>query len=1125
MSEEDSENDEMNKNIIIEQYSSKEFYPLNPEDYPKYSYSFTNTLYNSRLNYNDNPLIHRKYIGQFVLEEKLGQGTFGIVVLATHQLTGEKVAVKILEKEKIIQEADKTRIEREIKILKNLRHNNIVHLYDIKETGSSLYIIMEYIPGKELFDYIVSKKRLSEIEACNFYQQIISGIEYLGKIRVVHRDLKPENLLLDNKKNIKIVDFGLSNIYPNNELLKTACGSPCYAAPEMINGELYKGLGADIWSSGIVLYAMLCGYLPFEDSDNEILYKKITSGKFKIPKFLSENCKDILQKILNVDPEKRYTIKQIKKHPWFNLVNPRINMSEGLLLNVNIVPIDEKIVEEMATKFKFKKDEIRANLIANNHNHTTTTYYLLLSKKIREGKKTVGDMRSKEFLNYITNPINLLSTYGYDLNLIIKIRNSLKNKENIEKNIFDNYKTHSGIKMNKTNRYDKQISEGKIFHDKDKELIKISNNKNNNDNIIEETNCDNNKNKAEKFKKYNTKNESTKETLNFNNNDSNPNKLNNLNNKPKTLLMSKKLKEYENFLTVDNDKNSNNKNEFNEKNKEQGAYKTNNEKSFDNNQNKKMKPKRTKTNNLEKPKKLFEKMNYNTITTRTAVKKKVIKKDFRKQKLFKSFNEKPKMETDENLLEKDKEILKIKDLMKRIKQKEKNIKENNDISVVKDTQENQMYYLLTDKIKKEDSMKDNNDITNIEKEKEIVNNENDELFKTINDSSKLAQKISNINSFKVNQNIVKHLIIKNKQNNKERYDRNPKIFSGIRKRRTINKKGFIETSVSFDKSRGLTQEKINAKRYNKNILLTDNNRNGLNKFNKNVAKDSEVKYLKLKAKNKKFGVIKIDEKNNININDEDKFLSINIANKRKFITKRNKLEKINNSIKNYTTIDTNNNFNDKKKDIIISENISSIRCNKNEYKNINESIKKISINKKRLLTLINDPKRILFPEKEVNPIINHKNNYNSEKVSLKENNFHKFSSNKKDNNQAFHFKSNIKKRFFYSNQNLDDNDNNSKTDNSCDYLQPFDLSSIFIQKIDLIKEKIIKEGEHKKWKIRIKKKGCVVSKNQEQIDFNIKEFNNNYDSNSRISIVKALKTKGNNQISKALIKNIIYKLK
>ena len=223
--------------------NKKEPYGLEEIEIPyKHSYSFTSTLYNNRINFYENIPQTRKYIGHFVLGEKLGQGTFGIVVLATHEITGEKVAVKILDKEKILQVADKTRIEREIKILKNVRHNNIVHLYDIKETPTSLYIIMEYVSGKELFDYIISKKKLSELESCRFYQQIISGIEYLGKIKVAHRDIKPENLLLDSENNIKIVDFGLSNIYPNNELLSTACGSPCYAAPEMINGEKYNGL-------------------------------------------------------------------------------------------------------------------------------------------------------------------------------------------------------------------------------------------------------------------------------------------------------------------------------------------------------------------------------------------------------------------------------------------------------------------------------------------------------------------------------------------------------------------------------------------------------------------------------------------------------------------------------------------------------------------------------------------------------------------------------------------------------------------------------------------------------------------------------------------------------------------
>ena len=138
--------------------------------------------------------------------------------------------------------------------MKILRHPNIVHLYSVIQTNQYIYLIMEYISGKELFDYIVLKKRLQENEACKFYQQIISGIEYLHKLKIVHRDLKPENLLLDSKKNIKIVDFGLSNMYLNNELLSTACGSPCYAAPEMINGEKYNGLLVDIWSYCFICY-------------------------------------------------------------------------------------------------------------------------------------------------------------------------------------------------------------------------------------------------------------------------------------------------------------------------------------------------------------------------------------------------------------------------------------------------------------------------------------------------------------------------------------------------------------------------------------------------------------------------------------------------------------------------------------------------------------------------------------------------------------------------------------------------------------------------------------------------------------------------------------------------------
>ena len=196
----------------------------------------------------------------------MGKGTFGKVKLAHEISTGEKVAIKILEKDRIIDVADVERVSREIHILKLIRHPNIIQLYEIIETPKQLFLIMEYMQNGELFDYIVEKKRLDEREACQIFQQIISGIEYIHKLNIVHRDLKPENLLLDYDKTIRLVDFGLSNTYKKEERLKTACGSPCYAAPEMIEAKKkYEPLLVDIWSCGVILYAMLCGSLPFED--------------------------------------------------------------------------------------------------------------------------------------------------------------------------------------------------------------------------------------------------------------------------------------------------------------------------------------------------------------------------------------------------------------------------------------------------------------------------------------------------------------------------------------------------------------------------------------------------------------------------------------------------------------------------------------------------------------------------------------------------------------------------------------------------------------------------------------------------------------------------------------------
>lgn len=176
---------------------------------------------------------------------------------------------------------------------------------------------MEYAEGGELFDYIVKRQRLKESEACRFYQQIIAGVEYMHRLNIVHRDLKPENLLLDLDNNIKIVDFGLSNTFTAGETLKTACGSPCYAAPEMIAGNHYVGTEVDTWSCGIILFALVCGYLPFEDPDTTELYKKILIGKYRLPEFISPGARDLITKILISNPSLRLTITDIKQHSWF----------------------------------------------------------------------------------------------------------------------------------------------------------------------------------------------------------------------------------------------------------------------------------------------------------------------------------------------------------------------------------------------------------------------------------------------------------------------------------------------------------------------------------------------------------------------------------------------------------------------------------------------------------------------------------------------------------------------------------------------------------------------------------------------------------------------------------------
>lgn len=262
----------------------------------------------------------------------LGTGSFGKVKEALHLLSGEKVAIKIMEKGRIKKEDDQDRIRREMNILSKVNHPNIIQLYEIIETNNYFYFVMECAEKGELSYYIESQDRLSEMEACKFFQQLVSAISYLHTIGCAHRDIKPSNILIDYNSDIKLIDFGLGNLYDENEKLKTACGSPCYAAPEIISGEAYDPITVDIWSAGITLYAMLCGYLPFDDESKSVLYDKILACQYKMPKYVSPQAADLLNKILVRKVSDRLNIEQIKQHPWFNMHKPSV-FADGYLPN------------------------------------------------------------------------------------------------------------------------------------------------------------------------------------------------------------------------------------------------------------------------------------------------------------------------------------------------------------------------------------------------------------------------------------------------------------------------------------------------------------------------------------------------------------------------------------------------------------------------------------------------------------------------------------------------------------------------------------------------------------------------------------------------------------------------
>lgn len=332
-----------------------------------------------------------QYVGPYRLEKTLGKGQTGLVKLGTHCVLGKKVAIKIINKEKL-SESVLQKVEREIAIMKLIEHQNVLCLYDVYENRKYLYLVLEHVSGGELFDYLVKKGRLTPKEARRFFRQIISALDFCHSHSICHRDLKPENLLLDDKNNIKVADFGMASLQPQGSMLETSCGSPHYACPEVIRGEKYDGTRADVWSCGVILYALLVGALPFDDDNLRQLLEKVKRGVFHIPHFVPPDCQNLLRGMIEVSPEKRLTLKEVNRHPWviaggkgeMDLEDPMMEV-----VQTHIIPseetIDADVVQAMNSLGCFKdKDKLKQDLLKAEHNTEKVIYFLLLDRKKRK---------------------------------------------------------------------------------------------------------------------------------------------------------------------------------------------------------------------------------------------------------------------------------------------------------------------------------------------------------------------------------------------------------------------------------------------------------------------------------------------------------------------------------------------------------------------------------------------------------------------------------------------------------------------------------------------------------------------------------------------------------------------
>uniref|UniRef100_A0A8C7I9F3 non-specific serine/threonine protein kinase n=1 Tax=Oncorhynchus kisutch TaxID=8019 RepID=A0A8C7I9F3_ONCKI len=329
-------------------------------------------------------------VGYYEIERTIGKGNFAVVKLATHIITKAKVAIKIVDKTQLDDENLK-KIFREVQIMKMLRHPHIIRLYQVMETERMIYLVTEYASGGEiLVNHLVAHGRMAEKDARRKFKQIVAAVHFCHCRNIVHRDLKAENLLLDHNLNIKIADFGFSNLFSRGQLLKTWCGSPPYAAPELFEGKEYDGPKVDIWSLGVVLYVLVCGALPFDGSTLQNLRARVLSGKFRIPFFMSTDCEYLIRHMLVLEPSRRLSMEQICKNKWMKQGDPDPEF-ERLIVECEQVKseretelINEQVLMAMS-EMGLDRERTLQSLHTDAYDHYSAIYSLL-SDRLKKHK-------------------------------------------------------------------------------------------------------------------------------------------------------------------------------------------------------------------------------------------------------------------------------------------------------------------------------------------------------------------------------------------------------------------------------------------------------------------------------------------------------------------------------------------------------------------------------------------------------------------------------------------------------------------------------------------------------------------------------------------------------------------